>query len=110
MIDLATDNFELDITRAHTILGWKPKHSVRDTLPKMIPALKADPLAWYRENDIKPPLWLRELASSVDQAKEIEPHELMRLGEEVRHAITMPSSMAMPGPSEQMKGSEHGKA
>jgi nucleoside-diphosphate-sugar epimerase len=104
MIDLATDNFELDITRAHTILGWEPKHSLRDTLPKMIPALKADPLAWYRENDIKPPLWLRELAPSVDQAKEIEPHELMRLGEEVRRAITMPS------PSEHMKGPEHGKA
>ena len=45
MIDLATDNFELDITRAHTILSWEPKHSLRDTLPKMIPALKADPLA-----------------------------------------------------------------
>jgi len=104
MIALATDNFELDITRAHTILGWKPKRSLRDTLPKMIPSLKADPLAWYRENDIKPPLWLRELALSVDQAKEIEPHELMRLGEEVRRAI------AMPGMAEQMKGSEHGKA
>jgi nucleoside-diphosphate-sugar epimerase len=110
MIDLATDNFELDITRARTILGWEPKHSVRDTLPKMIPALKADPLAWYRENDVKPPLWLRELAPSVDQAKEIEPHELMRLGEEVRHAIAMSSSMAIPGTAEQMKGHEHGKA
>jgi len=110
MIDLATDNFELDITHARTILGWEPKHSVRDTLPKMIPALKADPLAWYRENDVKPPLWLRELASPVDHAKEIEPHELMRLGEEVRHAIEMSSSMAIPGMAEQMKGHEHGKA
>lgn len=109
MVDLATDNFELDISRAHMILGWEPKHSLRDTLPKMIPALKADPLAWYRENEIKPPLWLRELAPSVDQAKEIEPHELMRLGKEVRRAITMPSPMAMPGPAEHMKGSEHGK-
>lgn len=110
MVDLATDNFELDITRAHTILGWEPKHSVRDTLPKMIPALKADPLAWYQENVIKPPLWLRELARSVDQAKEFEPHELMRLGEEVRRAIKMPSPMGMPGPAEHMKGSEHGRA
>ena len=90
MIDLATENFELDVTRAHTILGWEPKRSVRDTLPKMIPSLKADPLAWYRENEIKPPLWLRELASPVDQTKEIEPHELMRLGKEVQHAIAMP--------------------
>lgn len=102
MIDLATDNFELDITRAHTLLGWKPKHSVRDTLPKMIPALKADPLAWYRENDIKSPLWLSELTPSIDQTKELEPHELMRLGEEVRRAI------AIPKMAEQMKGHEHG--
>jgi nucleoside-diphosphate-sugar epimerase len=110
MIDLATDNFELDITGAHTILGWDPKRSLRDTLPKMIPALKADPLAWYRENDIKPPLWLRELALSVDQPKELEPHELMRLGEEVRHAIAMSSPMAIPEMAEPMKGHEHGKA
>ncbi len=49
MVDLATDNFELDITRAHTILGWEPKHSLRDTLPKMIPALKADRFVVPRE-------------------------------------------------------------
>ena len=110
MIDLANDNFELDITRAHTILGWKPKHALLDTLPKMIPALKADAPAWYRENDIKPPLWLRELAPASEEVKELEPHELMRLGEEVQHTITMPGSMAMPEPEERMKGSEHGKA
>ena len=44
---------------------------------------------------IKPPLWLRELASPVDRAKEIEPHELMRLGEEVQHAIAMPDPKEM---------------
>jgi len=95
MIDLATDNFELDITRAYTILGWTPKYSVRDTLPKMIPSLKADPLAWYRENDIKPPLWLRELAAASDQMKEIEPHELMRLSEQVQSEIEMPKQKEM---------------
>ena len=110
MIDLATDNFELDIARAHTILGWVPKHSLRDTLPKMIPALKADPLAWYRENEIKPPLWLRELAPAGGPTKEMKPHELMRLGEEVQRAIEMPGPMAMPAPAGRMKGSEHGKA
>ena len=84
MIDLATDNFELDISRANKTLGWEPKHTLRNTLPKMIPALKADPLAWYRQNEIKPPLWLRESAPSSDSTKEMEPHELMRLGEQVQ--------------------------
>jgi len=106
MIDLATDNFELDITRAHTILGWEPKHSLRDTLPKMIPALKADPLAWYRENEIKPPLWLRELAPAGDPTKEIEPHELMRLGEEVRHMIAAPMPMPVSEPPMSMTNHE----
>ena len=110
MIDLATDNFELDVTRARMVLGWEPRHSLRDTLPKMIPALKADPLAWYRENEIKPPLWLRELVPSADQSKEIEPHELMRLGEEIRREVTLPGPMTMPGPAAHMKGSEHGDA
>ena len=110
MVDLADDNIELDITRARTMLGWDPKRSLRETLPKMIPALKADPFAWYRENELKPPLWLRELAPAGDPTKEIEPHELMRLDEQVRRAITIPSPMAMPGPAKHRKGSEHGKA
>ena len=110
MVDFADDNFELDITRARTILGWEPRHSLRDTLPKMIPSLLADPLTWYHENELEPPLWLRELAPSVAKTKEIEPHELMRLGEEVRRVIAMSSPMAMSEPAEHMKGSEHGKA
>jgi len=96
MIDLAADNFEIDITRARTILGWEPKHSLRDALPGMVLALKADPFAWYRENGLRPPLWLRELAPAGDPTKEVEPHELMRLDEEVRRAIA--SSTPMPPP------------
>jgi nucleoside-diphosphate-sugar epimerase len=104
MIGLATDNSELDITRAHTVLGWEPKRSLRETLPKMIPALKADPLAWYRENEIKPPLWLRESAHAGDPAKEIEPHELMRLDEQLRSAIATPAPMPIAEPPMAMKG------
>jgi nucleoside-diphosphate-sugar epimerase len=55
MIDLADDHYALDISRARTLLGWEPKRSLRETLPKMVAALKADPLAWYRQNKLKPP-------------------------------------------------------
>ena len=55
MIDRANDHYALDITRARTLLGWEPKRSLRETLPKMVAALKADPLTWYRENDLEPP-------------------------------------------------------
>jgi len=60
MIDRANDHYALDITRARTVLGWEPKRSLRETLPKMIAALKTDPLGWFRENDIKPPAKLEK--------------------------------------------------
>jgi nucleoside-diphosphate-sugar epimerase len=55
MIDRANDHYALDITRARTLLGWEPTRSLRETIPKMIAALKADPVAWYRENDLESP-------------------------------------------------------
>lgn len=50
MIDLADDNYVLDITRVHNLLGWEPKHTLEETLPKMISCLKQDPTRFYREN------------------------------------------------------------
>jgi nucleoside-diphosphate-sugar epimerase len=60
MIDRANDHYALDITRARQLLDWQPKRSLRETLPKMVSALKADPLAFYRENGLGPPADLRE--------------------------------------------------
>ena len=59
MIDRANDHYALDITRARGLLGWQPKRSLRETLPKMVAALKADPLGFYRENGLEPPADLR---------------------------------------------------
>lgn len=55
MIDRATDHYELDVSRAKELLGWEPRHSLRETLPKMVGALKADRAGWYRENKLDPP-------------------------------------------------------
>lgn len=52
MVDIADDHYELDISRARDLLGWQPKHTLRETLPKMVAALKADPAAWYRTNKL----------------------------------------------------------
>lgn len=54
MIDTADDHYDLDVTRARTMLGWEPQRSLRQTLPKMIEALKADPPGWYRANKLDP--------------------------------------------------------
>ena len=68
MIDRANDHYALDITRARTLLGWEPTRSLRETIPKMIAALKADPVAWYRENDLEPPSDLRANVNSTPGA------------------------------------------
>jgi len=52
MIDLANDHFEMDSSKAKKLLGWKPKHGLRDTLPKMVENLKANPEKFYRENNL----------------------------------------------------------
>ena len=53
MIDRANDHYALDITRARQLLGWQPTRSLRETLPKMVAALKADPARFYRENALE---------------------------------------------------------
>ena len=60
MIDLADDHYVLDVSRAQELLGWQTQRSLRETLPKMVDALKADPAGWYRENDLAVPSWLAE--------------------------------------------------
>ncbi|MEO5324038.1 NAD-dependent epimerase/dehydratase family protein [Mesorhizobium sp. CC13] len=52
MVDIADDHYAIDISRAREFLDWQPRHSLRDTLPRMIDALKADPAAWYRANKL----------------------------------------------------------
>ncbi len=66
MIDRANDHYALDITRARTVLGWEPKRSLRETLPKMVASLTADPLAWYRENELEPPRSVSKHSAPAD--------------------------------------------
>jgi nucleoside-diphosphate-sugar epimerase len=52
MIDLADEHYELDITRARKLLGWNPKRSLRDTLPKIVDSLRSDPQGFYEANNL----------------------------------------------------------
>jgi len=70
MVDFADDHYELDISRAHTLLEWEPKHSLRATLPVIIEALKSDPAAWYRDNKLNPALVAGEAASRAPKEKD----------------------------------------
>lgn len=64
LIDSVDDHYELDISRARTLLDWQPHHSLRDTLPKMVSALHSDPSGWYRANNLEVPKWLEEFTNS----------------------------------------------
>ncbi|HEY9202491.1 MAG TPA: heavy metal-binding domain-containing protein [Gammaproteobacteria bacterium] len=67
MIDRANDHYALDITRARTVLGWEPRHALRQSLPKMVAALEADPVGWYREHGLEPPASLKSKADHAAQ-------------------------------------------
>ena len=58
LIDLASDHYKLDISRAREMLEWEPKHFIADELPAMVDDLKNDPMAWYQRNGIRPPDWM----------------------------------------------------
>jgi nucleoside-diphosphate-sugar epimerase len=58
MVDIADDHYALDVSHVRTLLGWEPKRSLRDTLPRILASLKADPVHWYETNKLKMPKWL----------------------------------------------------
>ncbi|MBI1311158.1 NAD-dependent epimerase/dehydratase family protein [bacterium] len=55
MVDLADDNYEVDLTHARNALHWEPMRRLRYTLPLMIGRFHADPKAWYEEHDLEFP-------------------------------------------------------
>lgn len=70
MIDRANDHYALDITRARALLGWEPKRNLRETIPKMVAALKADPLNFYQKNGLGLTSELEEQAETKAETKE----------------------------------------
>ena len=58
MVTMADDHYALDIRRAHDLLGWEPRHRLKDELPRLVAALKNDPAGWYETNGVTPPAWL----------------------------------------------------
>ena len=55
MIDLADQHYPIDVRRARQLLGWQPRHTLRETLPEIIRRLHDHPQAWYEENGLPAP-------------------------------------------------------
>jgi nucleoside-diphosphate-sugar epimerase len=78
MAEMADDHFEVDITQARTHIDWEPRSRLRDKLPEMVAALKADPIKWYREHRLIVPGWLRDA-----ERMKIHGDQLMRANEAI---------------------------
>lgn len=61
MIDHAADNYECDVSKAKKEFGWSTTHRLKDTLPKMVEALKENPLKWYSLHQLNVPNWLKKI-------------------------------------------------
>ena len=86
MVRMADDHYELDIRRARALLGWEPRHRLRDTLPAMIAALKQDPKGWYEANGLTPPPAIAEAAAAgLDPERVRQRHEALIRDEHRRH-------------------------
>jgi nucleoside-diphosphate-sugar epimerase len=55
MIEYADDHYPVSPDRAERLLGWRPRHRLRDTIPEMIRRLREDPARWYQVNAIPQP-------------------------------------------------------
>jgi nucleoside-diphosphate-sugar epimerase len=67
MVDLADAHYPVAIGHARGSLGWKPVHTLRDTLPEMIRRLKQDPKKWYEMNGLEMPEDEKEKAMRVPE-------------------------------------------
>lgn len=61
---MGNDHYALDIGRARQLIGWEPKHRLKDDLPAIVAEMKQDPIAWYARHKIVAPEW----AHSADEA------------------------------------------
>lgn len=55
MIDLADQDYRIDISKAKSQLSWAPRHSLRKTLPVIARRLVEDTSQWYEVNGLPQP-------------------------------------------------------
>ncbi|MEZ5364256.1 MAG: NAD(P)-dependent oxidoreductase [Bryobacterales bacterium] len=53
MVDLADQDYRIDIGKAQRLLDWRPQHSLRETLPRIAAHLIEDPDEWYERNGLE---------------------------------------------------------
>ena len=60
MIDLADAHYPVDPGKARAVLGWEPRHSLRESLCEMLGRIQQDPQRWYEINKLPAPAGLKK--------------------------------------------------
>lgn len=55
MVDIADEEYRIDIDKAREMLDWQPRHNLRDELSRIIERLLEDPKSWYEQNGMEVP-------------------------------------------------------
>ncbi|MGH8179298.1 MAG: NAD-dependent epimerase/dehydratase family protein [Steroidobacter sp.] len=77
MVDASSDHYELDLSRARSLLEWEPKRSLRATLPTIVAHLHRDPSGWYQTNKLNPAVVADRAPAVREQAAMKHGHEEM---------------------------------
>ena len=89
MVTLADDHYALDIGAARRLLGWEPRHRIRDGLPALVQSLKSDPAGWFKAHGLEPPAWLSQAREEGDSPEAVrQRHEQVYRELHARHAWT----------------------
>src|SRR3546814_10155213 len=92
MVRMADDHYELDISRARQLLGWEPRHRLKNALPAMVKVLKDDPAGWYKANNVTPPPVITEAAEAGHDPEAIRRRHETRIRSE-EHTSELQSLM-----------------
>ncbi|QRM35935.1 vitamin K epoxide reductase family protein [Microvirga sp. VF16] len=84
MVAMADDHYALDVGRARKLLGWEPRHRLKDELPRLADALKSDPAGWYKANGVTPPAWLSDAADLGENPDEVSARHSAKIESEHR--------------------------
>lgn len=72
MINPGDEHYAADISHAKTILGWRPKHTLRKTLPSIVNSLLQNPQGWYERHGLQWPSDPGELATTQPEAHQYQ--------------------------------------
>ncbi len=83
MAEMADDHYALDTRRARELLGWEPRHSFKDELPRLVQSLKDDPPGWYRRNGVTPPHWVSAASAAGEDPEALRQRQQQKLAAEL---------------------------